>query len=248
MDSQSSFTMAFRAIVMLSCLILVPLVALFGTSLPETIKRLVQRQLDGNTASAASSFSEIFAFLPAGNQAVSAPPASAMAAPGPPAVVMPASEMAIPGAPAPLLVPPGAASPLVAAPNGIAPGSYSSPTAPPTGPWPVVPAGYTAPVQPMAGAQTPNTLPAVATMGMPAPGVSSGDRFTCLKDRLRELGANYYLLETWGSQGQLFRFYCKIAIGGSPNYARYFEATDADPLRAMSAVLEQVEAWRMPRP
>ena len=87
-------------------------------------------------------------------------------------------------------------------------------------------------------------------MGTGAAGFApaGADRFTSLKERLRDLGATYYLLETWGSQGQLFRFYCKVAVGGSPNYARYFEATHADPLHAMSAVLEQVEAWRLGRP
>ena len=70
------------------------------------------------------------------------------------------------------------------------------------------------------------------------------DRFASVQQRLRELGATYYLLESWGSQGQLHRFYCRMAIGGNPSYARHFEATDPDPLGAMAKVLQQVEAWR----
>ncbi len=70
------------------------------------------------------------------------------------------------------------------------------------------------------------------------------DGFTLIQQRLRELGATYFLLESWGSQGQLYRFYCKMAIGGNANYNRYFEATDVDPIRVMSKVLKEVEAWR----
>ena len=72
----------------------------------------------------------------------------------------------------------------------------------------------------------------------------AGDRFTYVLDRLRELGAAYYLLEAWGSEGQRFRFHCKMAIGGNPGYTRHFEATDPDPLQAMGRVLSEVEAWR----
>jgi hypothetical protein len=229
MDSQSSLTMAFRAMVMLSCLILVPVIALFGTTLPETIKRAVQRQLDGNTASAAPSNPVPLAFVPAENTpGVNAP------------------VVAMPGQPAPLPVPTGTAAPIAMVPSESNPGMNYYPSAGPSG---VVPAAYIAPAAPMAGAPQAGTIPGTAATGTGGAGFGAAgtDRFTVLKDRLRDLGASYYLLETWGSQGQLFRFYCKVAVGGSPNYARYFEATDADPLRAMSAVLEQVEGWRAGR-
>jgi hypothetical protein len=62
------------------------------------------------------------------------------------------------------------------------------------------------------------------------------------------LGAVYYLLEAWGNQEQLYRFYCKMAIGGNTSYTRYFEATDVDPLTAMGKVLREVEAWRAAQP
>jgi hypothetical protein len=72
-------------------------------------------------------------------------------------------------------------------------------------------------------------------------------QFIATQRRLRELGATYYLLETWGSQGELFRFYCKAAVAGNASYTRYFEATDTEPLRAMAKVLEQVQEWRAGR-
>jgi hypothetical protein len=71
-----------------------------------------------------------------------------------------------------------------------------------------------------------------------------GERFTVMERKLREYGATYYLLETWGSAGELYRFHCKMAIGNNPNYTRHFEATDHDALRAMAQVLEKVEMWR----
>lgn len=73
------------------------------------------------------------------------------------------------------------------------------------------------------------------------------DQFIYLQDRLRKYGATHYLLESWGNQEQLYRFCCKMAVEGSPNYTRYFEATDSDPLRTMAQVLQQVEAWRAGR-
>ncbi len=65
-------------------------------------------------------------------------------------------------------------------------------------------------------------------------------------ERLRELGANYYLLETWGEDSGLFRFHCKMAVGGEHRQSRHFEATAADPLVAVDTVLAQVESWRFP--
>ena len=75
---------------------------------------------------------------------------------------------------------------------------------------------------------------------------SSHDRFTAIQDRLRQLGATYYLLESLGIEGQ-FRFYCMMAVGGNSNYNRYFEASDRDALQAMERVLAEVELWRSGR-
>ena len=80
-----------------------------------------------------------------------------------------------------------------------------------------------------------------AAGGPPLPGT---DWFSWTQQRLRELGATYYLLETWGRNGELYRFHCKMAIAGNQDYNRHFEATDSDAARAMQAVLRQVEAWR----
>jgi hypothetical protein len=81
--------------------------------------------------------------------------------------------------------------------------------------------------------------PAAAASAGNAPAAS--DLSLSIQQRLRQLGATYYLLEPWGGQQQLYRFCCKIAVGGDPNCTRYFEAIEADPLRAMSKVLAQIE-------
>ena len=103
----------------------------------------------------------------------------------------------------------------------------------------MVPAGYEAAIDPAAHA-APATSPAATTP-------KAADPFLHTQKRLQQLGATYYLLESWGGQQQLYRFYCKMAVGGNPNYTRYFEAIESDPLRAMSQVLGQVESWRAGR-
>ena len=42
----------------------------------------------------------------------------------------------------------------------------------------------------------------------------------------------------------MYRFYCKMAIDGNPNFTRYFDHTGPDPVQAMQGLLAQVEAWR----
>jgi hypothetical protein len=89
---------------------------------------------------------------------------------------------------------------------------------------------------------------AVIRSGASARPNDEGDgRFGYVVDRLRELGAVYYLLETWGNEGQRFRFHCKMAIAGNPNYTRHFEAIDCDAIQAMGNVLAEVETWRADR-
>jgi len=71
--------------------------------------------------------------------------------------------------------------------------------------------------------------------------------FDTMHRRLEQLGATYYLLETWGRGGELYRFHCKMAIGENPNFTRQFEATDSDPMVAMRRVLDEVESWNAKR-
>ncbi len=86
----------------------------------------------------------------------------------------------------------------------------------------------------------------ISTTGEPATAAngSATESFRTVQERLRQLGATYCLLESWGKDQQLYRFYCKMAIAGSADYTRYFESTHGDPLQAMHEVLRQVESWR----
>jgi hypothetical protein len=87
----------------------------------------------------------------------------------------------------------------------------------------------------------------IQRLSPPAVAARSADWFSAVAQRLRDLGATYYLLETWGRNGELYRFHCKMAVAGSRSYTRHFEATSADAALAMRSVLEQVEAWRAGR-
>jgi hypothetical protein len=61
------------------------------------------------------------------------------------------------------------------------------------------------------------------------------------------LGATHYVLETWGPQGDSYRFQCRMSAGHHPSYTRQFEAIDHDALGVMLTVLEEIEAWKAGR-
>lgn len=73
------------------------------------------------------------------------------------------------------------------------------------------------------------------------------DPFTLVQHRLKELGATYYLLESWGADGAQYRFHCQMAVAGSERYSRQFEVIADDPLTAMRRVLSSVEDWKAGR-
>ena len=78
--------------------------------------------------------------------------------------------------------------------------------------------------------------------GNPGPPSAPVDRFASIQQRLRQLGATYYRLETWGDRGEEFRFQCRIGSGQDARSVRHFEAMDLDAVRAMVRVLGQVES------
>lgn len=97
------------------------------------------------------------------------------------------------------------------------------------------------PVTPVAHVEEVRPLPTPSEAG------EGTDPFLQIQQRLRSLGAIHYSLETWGPQGEAYRFQCRMAAGHNPNYSRHFEATDVDPLRVMQTVLNDVEAWKSGR-
>ena len=74
------------------------------------------------------------------------------------------------------------------------------------------------------------------------------NKYARVQGRLQQLGAVYYVLEFWGGERQLYRFYCRVAVAGDPNFTVDFNDTRADPLQAMSGVLKQVETWHRQQP
>jgi hypothetical protein len=240
---QSSAVVMFRALVMMVCLIAIPLAAIFGTSLPDAIKSIK----DGRWPTVTFT-----------NAAHASTPAT------PSQQEPPKFEPMGPVAPAPMVatvqqIQPAATSSMPPQLAANWPGEVPQRQASP-----VVPVGYEAPSDPFLrpAATKSNLVPvdkledthaaqgdaAIARPNLPAdsaaaPPRGASDPFVYTQERLQKLGATYYLLESWGGGQQSYRFYCKMAVGGNPNYTRYFEAVETDPLRAMSRVLEQVESW-----
>jgi len=64
---------------------------------------------------------------------------------------------------------------------------------------------------------------------------------------LRKLDATEYTLENWGDGGRFYRFRCAIALGGSEELTRQFEAVHTDPLRAVHQVVGEVTSWQNAR-
>lgn len=238
---QSSTAVVFRALVMLACLVAIPLAAVVGKSLPEMVRGLVDGRWPWNSASAYGSLGEAPRFEPA-------------AAPEPSGAV--SAEQTRPGwqgpQPARATSPAGGvAGPLnssvIAVGHEIPVGSAPGPVVPAWAAEQISPVGLDGvrqaaePSQPPGGDANPLPNGRATQAGL------TGDQFTRVQDRLRQLGTTYSLLESWGNREQLYRFYCKVAVGGNANYTHYFEATNPDPLRAMAEVLGQVEAWRAAR-
>jgi len=243
---ESSTVLAFRIFVMLSCLIIVPLAAIFGSAFPDVVKTvLVDRIVALGTGKPAEATPQAD---PNGFRTVG----PNIGAPG-------ATEPANPWDSAPRWNGPHVETPQMAAAGNMPPavvplGGPGDPNAINQSASYSVPAGHHEQAAPAGGAYAgaPAPLPTGPAAGAPMPGAA--DRMACpleptdpfkdMERRLRQHGATYYLLETWGQSGELYRFHCRMAVASNASYTRHFEATDRDALKAMSDVLAQVEAWR----
>ena len=219
MAEQSSSTVMLRALVMLACLVAIPLAAIFGTSMPEIVRKLLAANgpAQGSSADGPDRYDLQFEPMPQANAASMLP----APAEGPTTATDWQTRPTLPGSQGPdrSANPPRPAV-ISASYETVGPGSQP----PGTADWPQ------------------NAAPALLPPQQRAP--SAFDQFTQIQQRLRQLGATYYLLETWGSDGQSYRFYCRLPIQGDRTNSRYFEVIDTDQLRAMDRVLRQVEAWR----
>ncbi len=234
---ESSTVIAFRALVMLACLIVVPLAAIFGSQFPDVVKSVLIDHIwpPGEKAATPVSFSQGDAppFAPGSPPNWHTDPAPSAAAPA-----------LSPSAAGPGYAPPPV-RPLTSSPGAVEPTGARGPA----GDGAVRHALHEAAGSPAAmpaRSGAPGMLPpGAAAAPMAPPGQT--DRFTYMECRLRDFGATYYLLERLVNGGERYRFFCQLPLAGNPGPTRNFEATDTDPLRAMARVVEQVEAWRSGR-
>ncbi len=286
---QSSLGGVLRALVMLACIIVVPLFALWGTSLSDLAKRFFDTRA-GINAAAAGRPGASAQVAPAGINPVdrggSTGGLTAGWQPNPPLMARnPASgsgaadsvggTCSLQGCCPPNMA--GGPQPPMARsfPSGtgrlpqIAPGRESAllvneasdatrPLRPLRRSEGIVPTAFSEPSplrgtemgQPAADralnadAQVSNTSPTSLAMGRPDSTSQTADGVLYIQQRLRALGAVQYRLQAWGTEREYYRFQCRVAIAGDPSAVRYFEAADADSLRAMSRVLQAVESWR----
>ncbi|MFM7070903.1 MAG: hypothetical protein ACKO38_03790 [Planctomycetota bacterium] len=119
--------------------------------------------------------------------------------------------------------------------------SQSSPTSPPIDPLnmtPAVSAAGSLAVSP-ADLRSSDSVARLPPADIPV----TTSRFETIQRRLQELGAVYFRLEDTGETPGRYRFRCELPLPGNATYLRPFEHEDADPDRAMQAVLDEVELW-----
>jgi hypothetical protein len=256
-----SLGLVFRALVMLACLAVVPLVALYGKFLPDIVQAVVQavksRGHSDVTASPSAAGGEAPPFAGSsprtnGGRSIASLGSQGSSAPGPWAgrdqSARPLNEWGRQAATENL----AQNAPLERASFNAPVSGHSAERAIDSARSAVAPT----PQNPSSGTPAPLSARSAASASRADepqssdPQASAGSdctaQFRGMERRLRELGATYYLLETWGSSGDRYRFFCKMSLAGNADYNRnrIFQATAADPLRAMQDVLGQVEQWR----
>jgi hypothetical protein len=259
MAEQSSTVATFRALAMLICVILVLVAAVCGTSCPNVVKAIQNGRwptladFRGGNDSSSNTLGEAPRYVApsgAGTAAPNGQPMNGCGAQAPP-MATPALPMASPlpteSGQSPVVaanynapIPPsqaGAAGQSTSFPqNRELAGGQNRDLTP-------VPQGSPGP-SPLGQGGSPTGRESTGASPSPSGPMSPDDQFTRIHQRLRELGATYYLLESWGDQKHEFRFYCKMSIGGNPHVTQPFWYIDTDPLKAMTQVLQQVEDWR----
>ena len=260
---QSSTTAACRAGVILICLIAIPLAALFGTKLPGLVSWLVEREQDAASVSnedlrcEAPPFGRAVATTSASDRPIApawggaptrSPPATPLSGESPEGSESPGRSPA--PAPTHYLGDLSRRSGPQLLPVSIGPHSEGavavSPAVLESDPTPLVRVAPTdwreeslcaeGAVAYAAGRRNDRAMAAQPFVETP--------QSKEILERLRELSASYYALETWGAQGQYFRFHARIAAGHGGSYVRHFDAVDRSGDEAMGSVLDQVEQWR----
>ncbi len=245
MAEQSSTVVAFRAVIMLVCLLLIPVAAFCGGSFPAVVKAIQSGRwptladFRGPAGPTPSQTTEAPRFVPPATDAKTL--GFSGSAPG--CYAKFPSEMA--GGPvvavnynAPITAPPKTEtgpSPVFSADRdpGVGPDRRLAP----------LPAGANN-LLPLDRAETISHFDAPATQPGSAGSSSSDNQLKYVLDRLHQLGVTYFVLEPCGDEKREFRFYCQMSVGGNPRVTKPFWCFDGDPLKAMTRVLSQVENWQ----
>ena len=97
-------------------------------------------------------------------------------------------------------------------------------------------------------AQSSFSGPEIPETGEPSR-FDSLDQESAIKAELQTLGCRSCVLESWGEQGELYRFQVKMALipgeGASSYSHRFFSAVAGDATSAMREVLDEVKVWRV---
>jgi hypothetical protein len=249
MAEQSSTVAAFRALVMLLCLILIPVAAFCGSSFPAVLKAIE----NGRWPTLADFRGPAGSPPPPSTSLTEAPRFS------PQTTGTPLSGERKGGS---LSDPAGSSGSVSGDPTrGVIRASYDAPAAGPAGPS-TPSTSFPQSTDPFAvrggglsaagngGLPPMQQPPAADNSGRPALlAVDSGNpsrdnQLNLVLKRLQELGVTYFVLEPCGDRSESFRFFCQMSVGGNRSITRPFWSFDSDPLRAMTQVLKQVEAWQ----
>ncbi len=262
----SPTAVAFRALVMLVCLVAVPLVAVFNAPLREWLHKQIDayKAVADNhvplTAGPAPLFNDgnASSYRAAPQVAGGNPATSGVAQPqnnfgsasmnGPAVGGLNAANPPIGSSYTPMAG--GATDRTSSAPQfPVSQASFQQPAAAPRNsaaefglPAATEPMRRTSPFGENGAAPVAGNLSAASVAAKTPP--PNPDSFKQIERKIQDLGATYYRLETFGNEPDPYRFYCMVSMAGDPNHSRVFQARDSDPLRAMEKVLHDVESIR----
>ena len=253
---RSSAAVTFRSLLMVGSAVAIPIIAIVGKPLPDLLWNRVQTGLSVfASATKSTALPQAPRFRPTYDAAMAASPARSIANIPNQGVSDAAADM-IQANWSPLpppkmdesalgtLASPSSMAPIVSRPGDEFLASYRQTAV-------SLPA-HDHSLSPRGNSDDPSHTPLeevssrtpIAQLPASAGETGTGDQqFRTIQQRLRQLGATWYALETWGNEGR-FHFSCRVAVEGNPSLTRLFQASDAEAFRAMGQVLQQVERWK----
>jgi hypothetical protein len=240
---------------MLACLVLIPAIALFGKSLPDLAMKIFEDVSKGAPAPANDGASETLGVdgsealppLVVDDGSLSVPVSSDRS--GMLNGAVPASCPPMPGVPSSAEMPAGYQTPVDAGQPGY--GGHATTRLPAMSP---PQEGYLlGATHGFAGELGPSSAASPSSEVQSTGGARQdpsnlrGATFSIIEERLRDLGAVSYKLETWGERGRLYRFQCEMVVNGNSAMTRHFEATAGNAVLAMHKVLVEVQEWQASR-